>query len=77
MYNAFLLQSIGETKIAYYCFKGSFQYAKEIGENLNKLNSIYELFVWYRKYGFSCGVMLKPSFCINEYDMPNIVDIDE
>jgi len=37
MYNAFLIQSIGETRMAYRVFKGAYQDAQNAGESPRKL----------------------------------------
>lgn len=66
-YNAFLIQSIGETRMAYHVFKGAFQDAQKAGESPSKLDVMNQLFIWYRKYGWSYGVMAHPSNCTDEF----------
>ena len=41
--------------------------AQKAGESTQKLRLLNELFVWYRKYGYSLGVMSTPSGCSDEY----------
>jgi len=67
MYNAFLIQSIGETRIAYLVFNNAFQDAKNAGESPKKLEVMNQLFIWYRKFGWYCDLMLYPSGCTDEY----------
>ncbi len=56
MHNAFLIQSIGETTLAYRTFKNAYQGAIQEGEPLAKLQPVHDLFVWYRTYGWSCKI---------------------
>jgi hypothetical protein len=67
MYNAFLIQSIGETRMAYRVFKGAYQDAQNAGESPRKLEIMNDMFIWYRTYGWSCGVSIRPSFCEDEW----------
>jgi hypothetical protein len=66
MYQAFQMQSIGLTTEAYLCFKKAVESAREAKEDPRKLVIIEELFRWYRKYGWSVGIMAKPSGCTDE-----------
>lgn len=66
LHEAFTLQSYGKTREAYYTFKKGYDYAIECGEDRKKLFSIQSLFIWYRKYGYSLGIMIKPSGCTGE-----------
>lgn len=68
--DAFFRQSLGSvenTNIAFLIFKQGYNEAKEAGESIHKLNLISDLFVWYRKYGYSAGEMLAKSGCSDEY----------
>lgn len=67
MYNAFLIQSIGETRLSYRIFKNAYQGAQQAGESMAKLKVMNEIFVWYRTYGWSCRVMARPANCQGEY----------
>ncbi len=64
---AFELQSIGESRKAFYVFKNAYQSALQSGMPASTLAPLQELFIWYRKYGFSCGLTSSPSQCIGEY----------
>lgn len=66
IYNSFLIQSIGETRLAYRTFKNGFQEAQKAGEDQKKLDAINSLFLWYRKYGWGLGLMTKPCNCAGE-----------
>lgn len=66
LHNAFLIQSIGETRMAYRVFKGAYQDALKAGESIRKLQVMDELFRWYRKYGWYCGIMAAPAKCLGE-----------
>ncbi len=67
LHNAFMIQSIGETRVAYRAFKAAYQDALAAGESLSKLRVINDLFVWYRTYGWSCGIMMEPARCSGEH----------
>lgn len=81
MYNSFLIQSIGETRTAYYCFKSAFQDAQKAGVNPKKLALMNDLFIWYRKFGWSCGFMTRPAHCTGEctaaYPVATLNQIEE
>lgn len=66
-HEAFVLQSTGETRRAYYCFKTAQQLAQKAGESRYKIQLMNDLFVWYRTYGYAMGVMSKESGCAEEY----------
>jgi len=42
-----------------------------MGESPSTLAPLEELFVWYRKYGYSCGVTEESANCIGEYRSSN------
>ncbi len=65
--DGFLLQSIGETRAAFYSFRDGYQEGLQAGENAQKLELVNSLFIWYRKYGFSAGIMTQPALCRGEY----------
>jgi hypothetical protein len=64
---SFVLQSIGRTREAFYQFKAGYQEAIAAGEAKKKLKVLDELFKWYRRYGYSAGVLFQPSDCTDEY----------
>ena len=66
MNEAFQLQSRGKTREAYAKFKGAYQEALSLGENRERLFLIQELFVWYRQFGYSLGIMSEPAKCTGE-----------
>jgi len=65
--NAFQLQSLGKTTLAYYAFRDGYQLALKNGESVTKLATLEKLFGWYRTYGYSCGLLTKPSGITTEY----------
>ncbi len=67
-HEAFVLQSIGSTRKAYYCFKIAQQLAQKAGESSQKIQIMNDLFVWYRKYGYSLRIMSCSSGCSGEFD---------
>lgn len=67
IYNSFLLQSVGETRMAYYTFKRAYQDAQQNGESQKRLNTIHSLFLWYRKYGWTLGLSTQPANCAGEF----------
>jgi len=67
MYQAFELQSIGKSTLAFYTFRDAYQYALANGESAQKLIPFDTLFTWYRKYGYSSGVAVSPSGCTDEF----------
>lgn len=67
MLQAFELQSMGNSTLAFYTFKDAYQYALANGESPQKLAPLNDLFIWYRKYGYSSGVTLVPSDCTDEF----------
>jgi hypothetical protein len=71
MYNAFVLQSRGETRLAFYTFKKAYDRAVIAGESTKKLCIINDMFIWYRKHGWSSGIMFKSSNCIDEEQCTN------
>lgn len=66
MYEAFITQSLGKTREAFYQFRDAYQEALKLGESNRKLFAIQELFIWYRKYGYSLGFMKTPADCVGE-----------
>ncbi len=66
-HEAFIFQSMGATRRAYYCFKTAQQLAQKAGESRHNLQVMKDLFVWYRTYGYAMGVMSKESSCTEEY----------
>lgn len=66
IYEAFLLQANGKTREAYNLFKSGYQGALSSGEDKRRMFVIQELFIWYRKYGYSLGIMSVPSNCSGE-----------
>src|SRR5690554_3680968 len=71
---AFELQSIGETRKAFYLFKNAYQSALRSGMSRSILAPLEELFVWYRVYGYSCGLTAAPANCAGEYRSYNFDD---
>ncbi len=67
MQKAFELQSRGQTRQAFYTFKHAYQLAQQNGESPATLSTLEELFIWYRKYGYDCGLMTEPANCSGEY----------
>jgi hypothetical protein len=61
MEEGFFLQSVGKTRQAFFRFKEGYQEALKLGESPQKLAVINDLFVWYRTYGYSAGIMLHPA----------------
>ena len=57
---------IGATRRAYYCFKTAQQLAQKAGESSRNIQLMSDLFVWYRTYGYTMGVMSKESGCVEE-----------
>jgi hypothetical protein len=66
IYEAFQMQAQGQTREAYYHFKKAYDDAINLGEDRKKLFSLNELFIWYRKYGYSLGITIQPSNCTGE-----------
>ncbi len=52
-YQAFLLQSRGQSTNAFCQFQSAYETAKQAGENNQRLSIIKQLFEWYRMYGSS------------------------
>ena len=67
MHTAFIQQSVGKATQAFYTFQKAYRGAQEAGESLKKLNAINGLFIWYRRYGSSVGLISGPSNISNEY----------
>ena len=72
MNEAFAIQSLGRSTQAFYKSKEAYELAIKSGESVIKLNVIIELFQWYRKFGYSAGVMLNSSNCIDEYKSKSV-----
>lgn len=51
IYNAFILQSQGQSTLAFFQFDSARDQAKKAGESPLKLAAIEQLFIWYRRYG--------------------------
>ncbi len=66
IYDAFVLQSQGRTREAFNLFKIAYQRALALGENRERLFLLKELFIWYRKFGYSLGIMSEPAKCTGE-----------
>jgi len=73
--SAFEFQSVGKTFDAYHTFSDAYRFALNHAGSSSKLFPFEKLFLWYRKYGYHCGVLFTPSDCIDEY-MPTENSID-
>lgn len=65
--DAFMLQSFGQSTLAFFRSKEAYEEAIQAGESARKLNAVLDLFRWYRKYGYAAGLMTRSSGCIDEH----------
>jgi hypothetical protein len=56
MHEAFVLQSLGKSTMAFYKFKEGYTQASKAGENPARLEAILSQFMWFRKYGSFTGL---------------------
>lgn len=67
IYRAFELQSQGQSTTAFCSFDIGYEKAKKVGFSSKKLESLKNLFVWYRTYGYFLGIIARPTGIIGEY----------
>ena len=67
IHTAFQLQAMGKTELANVVFREAKKYAIKNGESQEKIYALQDLFTWYQKYGYSCGLLETPSGVLDEY----------